>query len=82
MEWRSGHDVIGFGGDSFYAKYKNCDLEIGVAAYVSLSGFRSLLKKIKNKKIKKKKSLNKLEFGVLLFYILPGTVFVRNFNKI
>jgi hypothetical protein len=26
--------------------------------------------------------LNKLEVGVLLFYILSGTVFVRNFNKI
>jgi hypothetical protein len=50
MEWRSGHDVIGFGGDSFYAKYKNCDLEIGVAAYVSLSGFRSFLEKKKKKK--------------------------------
>jgi len=34
----------------------------------------------KNKK--KKKSLNNLEVGVLLFYILSGTVFVRNFNKI
>lgn len=33
-------------------------------------------------KTKKKKSLNKLEVGVLLFYILSGTVFVRNFNKI
>jgi len=82
MEWRRGrerHDVIG--GDYFYAKKKNCDLEIGVAAYVSRSGFRSLLEKNQQKQ-KKKKSLNKLEVGVLLFYILSGTVFVRNFNKI
>ena len=51
MEWRSGrerHDVIG--GDYFYAKNKNCDVEIVVAAYVSLSGFRSLLGKNQNKK--------------------------------
>jgi len=50
MEWRRGrerHDVIG--GDYFYAKKKNCDLEIGVAAYVSLSGFRSLLEKNQQK---------------------------------
>jgi len=53
MEWRRGRERRVIGGDCFYAKKKNCDLEIGVAASVSRSGFRSLLEKNQQKQKKK-----------------------------